>query len=535
MELKLYSQKWLTFITLGVTSVLVWRYLTSLTADSTYFFDEWMFLASRDEFSIRDLAQAHNGHLSIVPAFVFIVVFKIFGFAHHEIFQWLAVLMHLGIVMLSSIIIQRRHGWIVASVVGLALALLGGGAENILWGFQIGFMGGFFFFLLSLICFDQSQKSESYVWPLFTFFTIMLSVGSSGTGLGTLPAIFFLTAMTRQWKKFWWVIFIPSVMYFIWYRRYGGTSLPSAELVSIPIFVMRSASNSMASIFGIDQIWGALFVGLISAFLLRALFAKPRKLDSLVFLVFVMFFWAATAYGRGVFGDPNSSRYLYIGVFGIVLLVSENIDRSKDNKKFKVRFIRLLIAIASLVAIVGSHQQMVFWADLHQKVSESAVGQLVVAEAHRDNVDDAFVLQYVGDIPVLYAGEYFQAISKMASSPVDGRRNLFSAPGQTRLAADDALLYLSVAKIDLAENRTLTCDSVFKNEQSLSVPPGGEVRFQVMASVVVTMSRFYEPISRGINDRPLEPGSYTATLENDNLGGELNLTLSEPGSVSICQ
>ena len=119
MELKLYSRKRLTFIALAVTSIFVWRYLTSLTADSTYFFDEWMFLASRDEFSIHDLAQAHNGHLSIVPAFVFIVVFKIFGFAHHEIFQWLAVMMHLGIVMLSSMIIQRRHGWFVASVMAV--------------------------------------------------------------------------------------------------------------------------------------------------------------------------------------------------------------------------------------------------------------------------------------------------------------------------------------------------------------------------------------------------------------------------------
>ena len=178
---------------------------------------------------------------------------------------------------------------------------------------------------------------------------------------------------------------------------------------------------------------------------------------------------------------------------------------------------------------------MGYWANLHQKVSESAVGQLVVAEAHRDNVDDAFVLQYVGDIPVLYAGEYFQAISKMGSSPVDGRRNLFSAPGQTRLSADDALLYFSMAKIDLAENALLKCDSVLKNEQSLAVPPGGEMHFQVTASVVVTMSRFYEPISRGTNDRSLDPGIYKATLENDNLGGELSLTFSDPGSVSICQ
>ena len=510
-------------------------YLVSLTSHTTYFYDEWIFLASRDEFSIHDLAQPHNGHLTIIPAFVFIFVFKIFGFAHHEIFQWLAVMMHLGIVMLSSIIIQRRHGWFVASVVGLVLALLGGGAENFFWGFQISFMGGLFFFLLSLICFNQSEKSEGFIWPLLTLLAVMLSVGSSGTGLGTLAAIFFLTAMTRQWKKFWWVIFIPSVMYFIWYRRYGGTSLPKGELVSIPIFVMRSASNSVASIFGIDQIWGALFVGLISALLLRVLLVKPRRLNSLAFLIFTMFFWAATAYGRGVFADPNASRYLYIGVFGIVLLVSESVHRSKDDKKFEARFIRLLVAIASLLAIFGSHKQMEYWANLHQKVSESAVGQLVVAEAHRDNVDDAFVLQYVGDIPVLYAGEYFQAISKMGSSPVDGRRNLFSAPGQTRLAADDALLYLSVAKIDLAENTTLKCDSVLKNEQSLSVPPGGVVHFQVMASVVVTMSRFYEPISRGTNDRSLDPGIYTATLENDNLGGELKLTLSDSGSVSICQ
>ena len=87
----------------------------------------------------------------------------------------------------------------------------------------------------------------------------------------------------------------------------------------------------------------------------------------------------------------------------------------------------------------------------------------------------------------------------------------------------------------MTENALLKCDSVFKNEQSFSIPPGGEGHFEVMASVVVTMSRFYEPISRGTNDRSLEPGIYNATLENDSLGGELNLNFSDPGSVSVCQ
>ncbi len=523
--------KWLG---VGLAFLLIGIYLFSLTAHNTYTFDEWMFFTGRRDWGFHALVANHNGHLSIVPAAIYIAVFKLFGYAHYEVFRLLAVVFHLAVTLLAADRIRRRHGWLMASVIGLALALMGGGGENILWGFQIGFMGGLLFFFIALRCYEKSLESTSLAWPLLTMIAVCLSVGSAGTGIASILVLFFLTFRTPQWKRLWWVSLVPGIMYAAWYVRYAESDNTNSAFRAIPTFVANSASYSMSEIFGIDHIWGLLMIGALVAYFIHRFNTHKISRHSLAVPIFVLFFWFATAYGRAIYGHPESSRYLYIGIFGILLSVSESVTSTQWTKTRASKMVKIGVVTLSALAIWGSHSQMRFWSDIHLSLSETAVGQLSIVEAHRQNIDPATIVQTIGPVPVLLAGDYLAAIDAIGSSPVQNVRELVSAPRQTRLAADDVLISLGIMTVVGTEEEFTNCSGRPDAENSISVEPGGQIQFVVTQEVTATMARFFDLYSRGFNDRVLQPGNYVAILQADSLGGSFKVQFSDSTAVLIC-
>ena len=519
----------------GIASLLIGIYLFSLTARNTFTFDEWMFFTDRREFSFHALVSGHNGHLSIVPATIYIAVFKTFGYANYEVFRLLAVVVHLLVTLLAADRIRQRHGWAIAAPIGIALALMGGGGENILWGFQIGFMGGLLFFFIAWRCYERSLETSNLTWPLLTMIAVCLSVGSAGTGIASILVMFFLTIRTPQWKRLWWVSVIPGVLYAAWYVRYAGSDNATSAIQAIPAFVARSSSSSVSAIFGVDQIWGQLAIGALIAYSIYLVRSRKITRPILAMPIFVLFFWLATAYGRALMGNPDSSRYLYIGVFGILLSVSESVTTTQWTRIHTAKMVKVGVVIMSALAVWGSHSQMRFWSDIHLSLSETAVGQLSIVEAHRNSIDPATIIQTIGPVPVLLAGDYLAAIGAIGSSPVQDVRELVSAPRQARLAADDILLSFGFARVVGTENEFVNCVSQPESQNLISVEPGGEVNFVVTQEVTATMARFFDLYSRGINDQVLEPGNYVALLKPDTLGGSLHVQFSDSSAVMICE
>ena len=532
-DVSLKQSKIIPGLAVGLSTLLIGWYLFSLTAHNTFTFDEWMFFTGRREWTFNALVANHNGHLSIVPAFVYIAVFKIFGYDHYEVFRLLAVIIHLATTLLAADFVRRRHGWPAAYCVGIALALLGGGGENILWGFQIGFMGGLFFFLLALRFFDHARDSTHPKWAVASCIAVALSLGSAGTGIGSVVVIFVLTVFSANWRRLWWVSVLPGMLYAGWYVRYGGTEASTSVIHAIPSFVAKSASSSAAAIFGIDRLWGTLALGIVISYLAHKSFERKLSRRSFAFLIFAGFFWVATAYGRALFADPASSRYLYIGIFGLVLLLSDSLPMSASLTDQKTKIARVVVGVASALAIWGSHSAMMFWSDIHLSLSESAIGQLALVEAHRNQIDPSTLLQTIGSAPVLVAQDYFAAIDAIGSSPVDGVTELVSASAQTRLAADDVLFSLGLASIGGTGESDLSC--IKQLDPEVLVLPGSELKFAVSRQVTATMARFFDLYSRGVNDRVLGPGIYVVSLSEDSLGGGLRIAFDDATAVTFCE
>jgi hypothetical protein len=513
---------------------LAW-YLFSLTANTTYFIDDWMFFADRYEWTFSALLKSHNGHLAIVPAFVYICLFKIFGYDHYEVFRLLALIVHLAICFLVADLVRRRHGWVIATSVGVAVALMGSAAEVFLWGFPWSFSGGLLFFLIALRCLQRANNSHGLLWPLLTCLSVGLSIGSSGTGLGSLAVILTLTLCGASRRRFWWVGIAPLVLYLVWYSRFGGTGLSPSALSTIPGHVARYGAGSVSGFFGVDQRWGWPVLGIVLILFLKSLWSHRFDVSLLSFPIFVLIFWLAVSHTRGGFGGYEVSRYLYVGAICVMLIISDSVNPLSTLHLRRAFFVKGCVVLLAILAIWGSNSEMQSWALFVRRVSESTLGKLVVVEAHRASVPDETILFTFMSVPLLSAGDYFEAIDDVGSSPVDGLKDLATASSGIRYSADETIFSLGLASISRSTGLLSDCRGIVSGDQSLLVSPGSHVGIHVNRTTTVTMARFSNLNSRGpLFKENLESGSYVITLAADDLGGSLQAKFDDPAAVMSC-
>ena len=493
-----------------------------------------MFFTDRRDWTFSALIESHNGHLSIIPAFVYICVFKIFGYDNYEVFRLLALIVHLAICFLVADLVRRRHGWVIATSVGMAVALMGGGWQNILWGFQIGFMGGLLFFLVALRCLQRANNSLGLLWPILTCLSVGLSVASASSGLGSLPVILILTLCGANRRRLWWVGVIPTIIYLVWYSQYGGTGMPTSVLSAIPESVARYGAAAMSGFFGVDQRWGWPILAIVLLLLLKSLWSHRFDVSLLSFPIFVLVFWLGISYTRGGFGGYGTSRYVYVGAICAILIISDSANIRRVEYSSRAFFVKGCVILLAVVAIWGSNSEMQSYATYVRRVSDSTLGKLVVVEAHRESVPDETILVTLL-VPVLSAGDYFEAIDDVGSSPVDGLKDLSNASGGIRYSADETMFSLGLASISRSTILLSDCLGVVSGNKPLLVSPGSQLEIHADRTTAVTMARFSNLNSR----RPLfkeilRPGSYSISLAADDLGGSLQAKFDDPTAVMSC-
>ncbi|CAB4774647.1 unannotated protein [freshwater metagenome] len=480
------------------------------------------------------MIESHNGHLSIIPAFVYICVFKIFGYDHYEVFRSLVLIVHLAISFLVADLVRRRHGWVIAAAVGMAVALMGGGSANFLWGFQLGFLSGLLFFLIALHCLQRANNSIGLLWPILTCLSVGLSVASAGTGLGSLAVILILTLCGVNRRRLWWVGVMPTIIYLVWYSQYGGTGAATYALSTIPGSVARYGAATMSGFFVVDQRWGWPMLGIVVVLMLKSLWSHKFDVSSLRFLIFVLVFWLGVSYTRGGFGGYGASRYVYVGAICAILIISDSINTSWLKHSRRTFFVKGCVILSAVLAIWGSNSTMQWRANFERKTSEHILGMLSVVEAHRASVpDETILITLLG--PLLSAGDYFEAIDDVDSSPVDGLKDLSNASARIRYSADETMFSFKIASISRSTILPSDCLGVVLDNQPLLVSPGSQLEIHVNRTTGVTMARFSNlNSSRPVATQILQPGSYLISLAADDLGGSLQTKFDDPTAVKTC-
>lgn len=288
--------------------------------DQWFFQDEWDFLAERDGGSLQDLLRPHNEHWSTLPIIVYRILWRVVGLRSYLVYQSLAIGAHLAVGVLLRLV-TRRAGvgpWI-ATVTASAFVLFGSGYGNILWGFQIGFIGALALGLCHLLFADHDGPISRRDW--LGLVSGLAALMCSGPGVTMVVVVGMATLLRRGWRAMAFHVIPLGAVYLAWWIAFARDAYN--QEISSPSAVVRFVATGLIYAFGrLGQAKGmglllatVLVAGLVmmigqgqAAFRRRAAGPAAMCIGAVIFLV-------VTGIGRASALGPEfarKSRYAHV-------------------------------------------------------------------------------------------------------------------------------------------------------------------------------------------------------------------------------
>ena len=214
----------------GSTPVPAWRSScsspTSLAAAAVIIFvlgasrwfifaDDEDFLIRRSAFDLGGLFQPHRGHWVTLPVLVYRAVFWLFGLDYRA-YLVVLVVAHLGTAALLRLIMRRAGvGPWPATAVAAVLVLFGPGGEDILWSFQITFVGAIAFGLIQLVLADHDGGLDRR--DVLGLLAGAAALMCSAVGPAMVVAVGMAVLLRRGWRIAAFHVVPLATLFTIWY------------------------------------------------------------------------------------------------------------------------------------------------------------------------------------------------------------------------------------------------------------------------------------------------------------------------------
>ncbi len=302
--------------------------LIVLARDQWFFGDDWAVIAPSHD---GELLIPHVGHLNLASGLLFPALRDWLGLGSYLPFLIPALLMHLAVAHLVWRILLRVGvlPWI-ATGLSVIVMFLGGGAENIFWAFQFGFMGAIALGLLAILLADRERM------PIVALAAVaILAPMFSGTAIPVLVAA-AVVALVRHGILKTVIAFGPAAVgYLAWYLaiavHYPTPGAGIHSLADLGVSIVYAAAMYGGGL-GRALPWIGLGVLPAAAALVWFVVGVRRGIRSAQAPAFAMAIGSAafvvlTAYSRHSFGITAAAtpRYAYLTIvlllpaFGIML------------------------------------------------------------------------------------------------------------------------------------------------------------------------------------------------------------------------
>ena len=233
-----------------------------------FFGDEWSFLAERNGGDLGDLFRSHAEHWSTIPVVVYRVLFNLFGLRSYVPYQCVVVVAHLTTAVLLRVVMRRSgvRPW-TATIVASVFVLFGPGQENIVWAFQIGFVGAVMFGLVQLVLSDHDGP---IAWrDGLALLAGAASLMCSGVSLVMVAVVGLAVLIRRGWKAAALQTVPLAVMYGTWYLLTdpGGIENPygrGAGPDELARFSWSGVRGTLEAIAGLDML-ALVLAGVVAA------------------------------------------------------------------------------------------------------------------------------------------------------------------------------------------------------------------------------------------------------------------------------
>jgi hypothetical protein len=319
----------------------------------------------------------HNEHWSTLPLLVYRMLFAVAGVRTYLPFMAVLLALH---VLTAHLLWRLMRGagaeaWIATSVT-TAFLVLGTGADNISWAFQIGWVGALAPGLgMILLVLRRSPPRLTAAWLLG-----VVSLMCSGVG-PVMVAIAGLTALTRvgiRWAVI--VVSVPGVVYAGWLIAFGlrapASSLPRGSVAGIPDYMFTGITSAASAVTGLRAAGALLLIPLGWWLMTRA---RRRGKDAAVVSMAAgtILFFLVVGLGRVGLGaaESTSSRYVYVAA--VLMLPALAVALSRMTR----RHVLAAAAVALAIAWSGVHniRALNLIVQASSIVSDHAEARIIVA------------------------------------------------------------------------------------------------------------------------------------------------------------
>jgi hypothetical protein len=440
-RLSRYAPLVLLAVAMGAAAAVLLAYGSGLT----FFQDSWEFLMQRRDPSPATLFEPHNEHIVLLPVLITQASLRLFGMESMTPELVLLVALQLGVAGLLFVYARRRLGPWPALFATTLLLFLGPAWQDLLWPFQIGFVGASLSGLAALLALEN--EDERWDLAACAFLAISIAFSSLGIAFAAAAAVHVLQRRRTRGLRRAYVFALPLLLYAGWYAGWGHeaeNNFSAHNVLVSPRYVWEGLVASLDSVLALGTIsdevvgrskWGA---PLLIALLALAAYGGYRRRGFFPGLWPVLAaaatFWFLAAFNEGPGREPYSSRYLYVGVL-FVLLIAVNLLQG-------VRFNRwaLVAGAAAICVVIGFNLvPLREGRDFFEKQTVLTRADLAAIEIAGRTVEPSFRLspEAAGTVFLneIEAGEYLRAVGEYGS-PAYSAAELAAAPEEGRAHAD---------------------------------------------------------------------------------------------------
>ena len=292
--------------------------------------DEWDFILDARRWQLLDYFRPHNEHWSTIPQLAFRVLESTAGVGSYVPYEAVLLLAHGATALLLFLLIRRRAGDIVALLAAAVILVVGRGFDNILWAFQVSFVGSMATGLLALWLLDRPAPGWGRMVGAST--ALLASLMFSGVGLVLMVLVAVDLALDSERRPALLTLAVPVVAAAAWYLSVGRSGvnqdpfrLSIRELSVLLEYVPNGIGIAAGGLLGLSAHWSRIaLVGLAAA--VGVALARQRKLNGrmLAAATTLVAMYTLTGIERGKMGADQAAaaRYVYLGaVFTLLVLV----------------------------------------------------------------------------------------------------------------------------------------------------------------------------------------------------------------------
>jgi len=413
--------------------------LLVLTRNLTFFQDTWDILMNRREFDADSLLRPHNEHIVLLPVAIELFFLNVFGMSSALPEYLLMIAMTLVAAVFFFVYARRRVGdWL--ALMGTALLLFVGPAwSDLLWPFELAFIGSALFGLAMLVALDREDTTGDVI--ACVCLVIATSFSSLGVSFMAAAAVHvFQHRRDRGWGRAWFVA-VPVLLFGLWYLGWGHDAENHMSLrnaLNSPRYVIEGMAISLESLVGLSQApiegppvtvldWGEpLLLGAIALVVVQQIRRPGFSPGLWPVLAATAANWFLTAFNYIPGREPSTGRYMYAAAVFTLLLAVELLRG--------VRFGRKALTIMGVVTLAAVASNIHFFKDGSDWLENQSVltkADLAGIEIARKQVAPEFELapQIAGTPSLIdvFAGKYFEATDEFGS-PAYTPQELANAP-----------------------------------------------------------------------------------------------------------